>query len=185
MSRGWDHASNPIRVAFVAEHCIRLVQALARRLATVVRRPWPDRPVAVADSRFNEQHGDFSPDARWVAYESDESGRSEIYVQSFPGRDVHVRVTVGGGFEPRWSGDGRTVYFISLDGRLMSVPMTFSKRPEAGTATALFPILLSPGADSTNRYRVSHGGQRFLVFSDAGVETPTTTVTVNWVAALK
>ena len=145
----------------------------------------PDQPVAVADSRFNEQHGDFSPDARWVAYESDESGRSEIYVQSFPGRDVHVRVTVGGGFEPRWSGDGRTVYFISLDGRLMSVPMTFSKRPEAGTATALFPILLSPGADSTNRYRVSHGGQRFLVFSDAGVETPTTTVTVNWVAALK
>jgi Tol biopolymer transport system component len=145
----------------------------------------PDRPVAVADSHFNEKHGDFSPDGRWVAYESDESGRSEIYVQSFPGRDVHVRVTVDGGFEPRWSSDGRTVYFISLDGRLMSVPVTFSKRPEAGTATALFPILVGPGADRTNRYRVSHDGQRFLVFSDAGVETPTTTVTVNWAAALK
>ena len=145
----------------------------------------PDRPVAVADSRFNEQYGDFSPDARWIAYESDESGRSEIYVQSFPSRDVRVRVTVDGGFEPRWSSDGRTLYFISLAGRLMSVPVTLSKRPETGAATALFPILYGPGADGTNRYRVSRSGQRFLIFSDAGVETPTTTVTVNWAAALK
>jgi eukaryotic-like serine/threonine-protein kinase len=145
----------------------------------------PDRPVAVADSRFNEQHGDFSPDARWIAYESDESGRSEIYVQSFPGRDVRVRVTVDGGFEPRWSSDSRTLYFISLDGRLMSVPVTLSKRPETGTATALVPILYGPGADLTNRYRISRSGERLLIFSDAGVETPTTTVTANWAAALK
>ena len=66
----------------------------------------PDRPVAVADSPFNEQFGDFSPNARWIAYDSDESGRSEIYIQSFPGRDVRVKVTVDGGFEPRWSSDG-------------------------------------------------------------------------------
>src|SRR5262249_27033200 len=72
----------------------------------------PNRPVAVADSRFNEQHGDFPPDGGWIAYDSDESSRSEIYIQSFPGRDVRVRVTVDGGFEPRWSRDGRTLYFI-------------------------------------------------------------------------
>jgi Tol biopolymer transport system component len=145
----------------------------------------PDRPVAVANSRFNERYGDFSPDARWIAYDSDESGRSEIYIQSFPGRDVHVRVSVDGGFEPRWSSDGRTLYFISLDGRLMSVPVTLSKRPETGTVSALFPIPSNPGADGTNRYRVSRDGQRFLIFSDTGLETPTMTVTVNWAAALK
>ena len=144
----------------------------------------PDRPVAVADSPFNEQFGDFSPNARWIAYNSDESGRPEIYIQSFPGRDVRVKVTVDGGFEPRWSSDGATLYFISLDSRLMSVPVTLSERLEIGTAAALFPIL-NRGYDSTNRYRVSRDGQKFLIFSATGLETPTTTVAVNWAAALK
>ena len=78
----------------------------------------------------------------------------------------------------------RPCYFISLDSRLMSVPVTLSERPEIGTAAALFPIL-NRGYDSTNRYRVSRDGQKFLIFSATGLETPTTTVTVNWAAALK
>jgi hypothetical protein len=66
----------------------------------------------------------------------------------------------------------------------MSVPVTLSNKPKIGTAAALFPIL-NRGFDSTNRYQVSRDGERFLVFSATGLETPATTVTVNWAAALK
>lgn len=96
-----------------------------------------------------------------------------------------MRVTVDGGFEPRWSSDGRILYFISLDSKLMSVPVTLSTGPETGTAAALFPIPSYLGFDATNHYRVSRDGQSFLIFSDTAFETPPVTVTVNWAATLK
>jgi serine/threonine protein kinase len=81
-------------------------------------------PFPVAKTQFNERDGRFSPDSHWVAYESNESGTSEIYVQSFPRADRKTRVSTSGGSQPRWSHDGNELYYIALDDRLMAVPFT-------------------------------------------------------------
>ena len=87
-------------------------------------------PEALARSAFNEMHGALSPDGRRLAFASDESGRSEVYVQSFPdGRDRQL-VSVQGGVEPKWRGDGRELYFLAPAGKLMAA--SFNSAGEAG-----------------------------------------------------
>ena len=144
----------------------------------------PDRPVAVADSPFNEQFGDFSPNGRWIAYNSDESGRSEIYVQSFPGRDVRVQVTADGGFEPRWSSDGGTL--VLHQSRQQADERSGDALGKAGDRNRGG---LVPHSESGLRLDESVSGvprrPEISDFSATGLETPTTTVTVNWAAALK
>jgi Tol biopolymer transport system component len=115
------------------------------------------KPIPIASGSFNESDGRFSPDVRYVAYVSDESGRNEVYVQAFPPAEGKWQVSAGGGTRPRWRRDGRELFFLASDGALMSVEIE-----QSGPALRLGvprPQTLLRGADD---YEVSPDGRRIL-----------------------
>lgn len=109
---------------------------------------------------FAESGARFSPDGRWVAYESNESGPTEIYVQSFPLSGAKWQVSTAGGTLPQWRQDGKELLYLA-DGRLMSVPVQASPTFTPGTPTPLFQVPLL-NMQNAPRYGVSPDGQRFL-----------------------
>ena len=139
------------------------------------------RPTPVAHSGASELRGRFSPDGRWVAYDSNESGRSEVYVQSFPDLARPMQISTGGGSSPVWRGDGRELFFRSLDDQLMSVPIASNGRHfEAGPPSPLFPLPPGPHREATTMwYAASRDGQRFLVNTFVEGASPIT-VLLNW-----
>jgi Tol biopolymer transport system component len=124
----------------------------------------------------------FSPDGRWIAYASNESGRFDVYVRPFPsGAGTWQVSTAGGGF-PAWRRDGKELFFLSLDSRMMAVPVEADAKFHAGAPVALFPVHISSGG--TN-YDVSADGQRFLVRSPVSdVASPPLDLFVHWPALL-
>jgi WD40 repeat protein len=127
------------------------------------------KPIAVANTPFAERVGEFSPDGRWVAYETDESGRFEIVVQPFPNPTGKSQVS-SGGVKPRWRADGRELYYLAPDGRLMAVAITTQDSAfRAGTPLALFPTrVATTGASAVKaQYAVSRDG-RFLINQTTG-----------------
>ncbi len=140
------------------------------------------KPIEVVRTPFEELNGQFSPDARWVAYETNESGRFEIVVQPFPVPTGKWQVSTGGGIQPRWRADGKELYFIAPDGKLMAASITAAGATfSTGTPVPLFPVGLVPGLGANNQqYAVSRDG-RFLI--NQRVETSTTapiTLLLNW-----
>jgi Tol biopolymer transport system component len=135
-------------------------------------------------TRFNEFLGRFSPEPnpRWVAYRSDESGTSEIYVQAFPEPRGKVQISTGGGLYLDWSPDGRHLYYLSTDSRLMAVDL----KQGADTLVPSAPRELFPVAMSTTfqPFAVSPDGRRFLVQVPVGGSQPLEVI-VNWPALLK
>jgi eukaryotic-like serine/threonine-protein kinase len=117
-------------------------------------------------SRNNEVQARLSPDGRWVAYTSDESGVWETYVQGFGQTRGKWLISSGGGSQPMWRSDGRELFFIGADGRLLAVPVTTSGTFAHGVASPLFktstPQILAPFRTG---YAVSPDGQRFLITS--------------------
>jgi serine/threonine protein kinase len=141
------------------------------------------KPFPYLNSQFNESEGSFSPDGRWVAYVSDESGRDEVYVQAFPLSGAKFQISTGGGSEPNWRKDGTELYYLAADRNLMAVPVKSGATLEAGVPKPLFPIAVTAQRHS---FAVANDGQRFLVSASAGGEkTVPITVVLNWQAALK
>jgi len=146
-------------------------------------------PVPVARTTSNEIQGVASPDGRWVAYASDESGRYEVYVQAFPapGAGQKTIISTRGGVQPRWSRDGRELFYLQLDGTLMSV--TIRARPsDAAAPTPLFKSPIKMAAVSPYRmdYVPARDGKRFLMKVPVEGATPLEiTVVLNWPALLK
>src|SRR5262245_8417009 len=152
------------------------------------------KPFAVLQSSSDEIEGQFSPDGRWLAYASNESGRYEIYVRSFPEAGGKWQVSVGGGLQPRWKLDGRELFYVAPDSRLMAAPIRLVPEThalEAGTPEPLFrtqlatgPNIAPAGFQARAQYAVAADG-RFLMNSaaDEGVRSPITIVQ-NWTAAL-
>ena len=136
-------------------------------------------------SESDEIHANFSPDGRLVAYSSNETGRHEIYVQTFPRSDRRWQVSTGGGYEPRWRGDGREVYYLSGDRKLMAV--TVNAGSSFGVPRPLFQTQVPKGVNPlTMNYVPSRDGQRFLVYTQTAEPPPNPiTVVLNWTAALK
>src|SRR5207249_3068312 len=89
-------------------------------------------------TEFNERQGQFSPDGRWMAYASDESKSYQVYVRSFPPSGGKWQVSVGGGTEPRWRRDGKEMYFIAPDKKVMALPVKLGATFEAGAPKELF-----------------------------------------------
>jgi dipeptidyl aminopeptidase/acylaminoacyl peptidase len=126
------------------------------------------RPFVVAPG--SQAQGQFSPDGRWVAYTSNESGQIEIYVRSRSGSDARSQISSDGGGQPRWRGDGRELYYVSLTGAVMAVPLTVEKdHLTPGRPVTLFTelslrtnnnLFFYGGAAG---YDVTPNGQRFLV----------------------
>jgi WD40 repeat protein len=148
------------------------------------------KPIPVANSGFNDTQGQFSPDGRWVAYASDETSRYEIYVIPFPagsGRAGKSLVSSAGGRQPRWRADGKELFYIGLDGKLMAVDTKTKPTFQALTPHPLFTAPAIVGATNVEfRYDVTRDGKRFLMV-DALVGDPSSPVTVvlNWETGLK
>lgn len=145
-------------------------------------------PFPVVRTKFVEAFGQFSPDGRWIAYQSNESGRYEVYAQPFPEPGPKVSISTGGGGQPRWRQDGRELFYLGLDRRMMAVPIRQTpdrKRLHAGAAVPLFtaPVAQTVPLQSgyVLSYDVSPDGQRFLM--NTVIEEPTLapiTVVLNW-----
>ena len=132
-------------------------------------------------SRFNQYMGRFSPDTRWVAFQSDESGRYEVYIDAFPEPRGKVRISTGGGVLPQWDPGGRELYYVSPDSMLMSVSLKLGTGSvEPATARALFRLPVQDADISP--YQPVPDGQRFLVV--APEHAAPLTVIVNWPALL-
>ena len=119
------------------------------------------------------------PDGRFLAYESNESGRYEVYVQRFPEGGGKTVVSTGGGRQPRWRGDGKELYYVNGD-TMMAVDVNTEPTFRVGRPTALFD---APGAFAGRgqRYDVAAGGQRFLYAESVGEGKPTAVrVVLNW-----
>lgn len=143
------------------------------------------KPYALVASEFEEGLGQFSPDGRWFAYVSNESGRTEVYVQSFPVSGGKWLISSGGGSQPRWRGDGKELFYIAPDKKLMSVTVNAGSTFETTTPAVLF-ITQVHSYNSPNRYVVSADGQQFLVNCPAGEVTRTPfAIVTNWASSLK
>ncbi len=140
------------------------------------------KPFPYLQSQFTERWPKLSPDGRWLAYTSDETGRNEVYVQTFPAPGSKYQVSANGGGRPVWSRDGKELFYLAEDRKLMAVEVTTGSRFEAGAPKSLFEVRTGP----TSRYDVSPDGRRFLVISaqDAASAQPMTVV-VNWHAGVK
>jgi eukaryotic-like serine/threonine-protein kinase len=119
----------------------------------------------LANPTGNQSNGQISPDGKWVAYASDESGNWEIYVTTFPGAVGKWQVSRGGGKEPRWRGDGREIFYLGPTGTLTAVPVSTLGTFSTGTPTPLFQFHGRAAISSTDvfSYDVSKDGKRFLV----------------------
>ncbi len=144
------------------------------------------KPFEVVQTDFNERNAQFSPDGTWIAYQSDKTGRVEIYVQPFPGPGSDSRVSIDGGAQVRWNPNGKELFYVAPDDRLMAVPIRFGsngKVVEPGTPLGLFGTNVGSMAINTNRqqYMVTRDGQSFVMNSVLGApSTSPITVILNW-----
>ncbi len=136
-------------------------------------------------TRFNEGNPAFAPDSQWIAYQSDESGRNEIYVQPFPGPGSKLLVSTDGGTEPVWSGDGKELFYRNGD-RLMAITITGEPvlRPSKPAVLFAKPSWVLPG---TRNYDVTRDGRRFLMVIESEQVAAATHINVvlNWFDELK
>jgi len=141
------------------------------------------KPLVVTNTPFEERTAAFSPDVHWVAYETNESGRFEIVVQSFPNPSGKWQVSTQGGTQPRWSADGKELYFIAPDRKLMAAKIrTSGSSFEAASPEALFQTRISTAGVTDiykQQYAVSRDG-RFLINSVEESATAPITLILNW-----
>ena len=143
------------------------------------------KPFPFVQGPANDNNGVFAPNGRWIAYTSDDSGISQVFVQPFPAGGGRVQISKNGGYQPLWRGDGRELFFLAPpDGTIMAAPIDPTHELQAGIPEILF----STGAAIAARrqYAVSRDGKRFLVI--APERNPTAaplTVVVNWLAAVQ
>jgi eukaryotic-like serine/threonine-protein kinase len=133
------------------------------------------------------RNGQFSPDGRWVAYASNETGRWEIFVTSFPDARGKWQVSTGGGEQPRWRGDGKELFYLSGESKIMAVPVTTGTKFDVGTPVELFQATPRQPVVSADLfvYDVSRDGQRFLINSPVKqAETQPMSIVLNWSARL-
>jgi hypothetical protein len=144
------------------------------------------KPSPAVESPFTTQQAQLSPNGRWMAYRSNESGKFEVYVQSFPPAGGKWQVSTNGGEEPRWRRDGKELFYLAANSQLMVVEVkTDASAFEAGIPKPLFEIRHTP-AIRRNHYVVAANGQKFLAVLPLEQATSSPiTVVVNWPAAVK
>ena len=147
------------------------------------------KPMTFLATPFNEVQGRLAPNGRWVAYASDESGKFEVYVRPFPASASGQKlISLAGGMQPEWRRDGKELFYIAADGKMMALSVTTDGAQfEAGAARALFDVEVPEAiAPYPTDYAVTADGQRFLVNTVVDQPTqPALTVTLNWTAELK
>jgi Tol biopolymer transport system component len=146
-------------------------------------------PLSIVRTPSDERDGQFSPDGNWIAYQSNDTGAYEIYVQPFPGPGPRYQVSKGGGSQARWNRNAKELFYVAPDSRLMSVSTRLDsggQHVEAGTPVPLFlTTMRGPEVQSPNRqqYAVSSDGLRFLMRADpVAPNTVPLTLILNWKA---
>ena len=142
----------------------------------------------LVQTEFNEHEARFSPDGRYVAYISDETGRYEVYIQPVPGAPsgpgARWPVSNGGGRQPEWRRDSKELFYIAPDRKLMAVPVTPGPKFEVGVPRALFETRIEPYTEITGRhYAVTADGRRFLINTEmeaSAAKPAPITVVLNW-----
>jgi len=141
-------------------------------------------PIPFLGAEFNESQGQFSPDGKWMAYVSDESGGPQIYVQSFPMLSGKFQISSDGGTQPRWRRDGKELFYLAPDRKMMAVTVRTGATFEAGTPQTLFETTLDVAFLGPN-YAVAADGQRFLLNTPVESASAPMTIVLNWPALLK
>jgi len=141
------------------------------------------RPKVFLTTNVNETGAHFSPDGHWIAYQSNASGRAEVYVRPFPEGAAQWQISTAGGNNVRWSPDGKEIYYMAANARLMVVPISANGGTlEPGTPMPLFPSQTALGISTTSRaqYAVAPDG-RFLFNTTVG-DAPNSPITLvlNW-----
>jgi Tol biopolymer transport system component len=144
------------------------------------------KPVVYLQTPFTEDDGQFYPDARdeqrWMAYQSNESGREQIYVQAIPAPGAKYQISTEGGTVPRWRRDGRELFYISADQRLVAVPISAGSGLQVGKPQPLFANA------AMNSFVPSKSGDRFLINVPASgeqvVTPPPIIVVTDWTATM-
>lgn len=145
------------------------------------------KPSPFLQTPANEVQGQISPDGRWMAYASNETGTLEVYVQSFLRSGGKWQISMGGGAQPRWRRDGKELFYIANDKRLMAVKVNAdSSTFRFGVIKALFETGVTGLTNARNHYAVTADGQRFLINTifEQATYSPITVV-LNWNAGLK
>jgi Tol biopolymer transport system component len=143
------------------------------------------QPIPVMTTPFTIDELQVSPDGRWIAYNLDETGRAEVYIQPFLTSGERIRISRHGGCQPKWRQDGKELFYLALDGTMMALEIKTGAALEPGVPQPLFQtwINVDPGID---QYAVTGDGQRFIVITPAEGQKPTPfNVVLNWTAALK
>ncbi|HSF19627.1 MAG TPA: hypothetical protein VLK65_29160 [Vicinamibacteria bacterium] len=136
------------------------------------------------ESAAEELHANFSPDGHLVACTSNESGKFEVYVETFPRSDRKWTVSTSSGYEPRWRSDGGEIYYLSEDRDLMAVSV--GAGPSFGVPKPLFRTHVPAGVTANRTHYVpSRDGLRFLVHQRGEAEPKPITVVSNWTAGLE
>jgi hypothetical protein len=150
------------------------------------------KPQPFVQTPFNDTMGRFSPDGRWVAYQSGESGRNEVYVVPFPGPGGKWQVSTGGGQYPRWRRDGKELFFLAGANTVMSATVNGAGSAfEVGAVQRLFEAPLRTngylGFGSGYVYDVFPDGQRFLIdkLADEQAAPAPIQVITNWTSTLR
>ena len=143
------------------------------------------KPVSFVRTVGDERHGAFSPDGRWIVYESSESGRNEVYVSPFPATGAKWPVSTSGGDNPHWRRDGKEVFFLNGNA-LMRAEVTMSaNRVTVGAVQPLFEELRFRRMGASNPFDVSADGQRFLFNISSQTGPDPLTLVINWTAGLR
>jgi Tol biopolymer transport system component len=140
------------------------------------------KPRSIVEEPSNQLQARLSPDSRWLAYSSDESGEWEVYVRSFPDVGRKWLVSRAGGSQPLWRGDSKELFYVAADGRVVAVPIVGTDTFEVGVSQPLFATRIPPVlAPWRTNYAVTSDGQRFLVNSITPEVAPAPiTIAVNW-----
>jgi serine/threonine protein kinase len=142
------------------------------------------KPFPFLQTPFNESGAQFSPDGHWIAYVSDESGSAQVYLAPFPGPGGKREVSRNGGTDPRWRGDGKEIFFLAADKKLMAADVNQNgDNLEIGNAQPLFQA--RPTTAPGTHYDVTRDGKRYLVQTSGEGGNPPLTLVVNWTAGLK
>ncbi len=141
------------------------------------------KPEVLLETPFDKDEFRLSPDGRWIAYNSLESGRWEVYAASYPSFSGKRQVSSAGGCQARWRKDGKELFYLALDGKLMAVPVTAGAALEAGVPKPLFQttVSLNPTWD---QYAVTGDGQRFLLNENPKTTAEQINVVIDWAAGL-
>ena len=137
----------------------------------------------VIESQHGERGGRFSPDMKWIAYDSTESGRREVWIQPFPPTGDRWQVSTTGGIGPKWRRDGKELFYVAADGMLMAMPIDPGAAPVLGSATPLFQTL---GREGGAPFHVSPDGTGFLMPTPPSLlDVAPITVRLNWRTAIE